>query len=400
MASLATLAGCSAREAPVERPSPARYLYIWSGTGHGTGGSNFIAVVDVRSGSTTYGQLLGTSPAIEGGMMPHHTEYVLPAGAKYYANDFMAGKNFLIDATIPESPRITAGPAVAPGFRQSHTFSRLQNSHVLMTMQFGDSTRAGNPGGLAELDTDGKLVRATSSADSAFPGAAIRTYGLEVLASVDRVITTSSPMDTEKTADVIQIWRLSDLALLKTVAMPGIPGDSVERYPFEVRMLADGKTALLNSYSCGFYRLSDLDRPEPKVDLVLSMREPRRFGCSVPVIRGKYWLMPIAYAHTIVTLDISDPAHPVEVSAFPTDSTFFPHWIAADPGSDRLVLTEQGDGPPRVLMVRLDPSSGRLSWDERFQEADSTARGLSFARARWPNGLTGHAMPHGALFIP
>jgi hypothetical protein len=400
VALLSALAGCATREAPVEPPSPARYLYVWSGTGHGTGGSDFIAVVDVRPGSATYGQLLGTSPAIEGGMMPHHTEYVLPAGRKYYANDFMAGKNFLIDATAPESPRVTAGPTAAPGFRQSHTFSRLQNSHVLMTMQFGDSTRAGNPGGLAELDADGKLVRATSSADPAFPGAAIRTYGLEVLASVDRVITTSSPMDSEKTAHVIQIWRLSDLALLKTIAMPGIPGDSVEQYPFEVRVLADGRTALLNSYACGFYRVSDLDLPEPRVELVLSMREPRRFGCAVPVIRGKYWLMPIAYAHTIVTLDISDPAHPVEVSAFPTDSTFFPHWIAADPGSDRLVLTEQGDGPPRVLMVRLDPSSGRLSWDERFQEADSTARGLSFARARWPNGLTGHAMPHGALFIP
>jgi hypothetical protein len=207
-------------------------------------------------------------------------------------------------------------------------------------------------------------------------------------------------MDSEHTADVVQVWRLSDLTLLKTIPMPGLAGDSVERYPFEVRAMEDGKTLLLNSYYCGFYRIAGLDSAEPTVELVLSMREPRRIGCSVPLVLGKFWIMPIAYAHTIVTLDISDPAHPVEVAAFPTDTTFFPHWVAADLGSDRLVLTEQGDGPPRVLMVRLDRATGRLSWDERFRDADSTARGVSFSRARWPNGVTGHAMPHGALFVP
>jgi hypothetical protein len=110
--------------------------------------------------------------------------------------------------------------------------------------------------------------------------------------------------------------------------------------------------------------------------------------------------MPIAYSHVIVTLDLADPTHPVEVSQLPTDTTFFPHWLAADPGSDRLVVTEQGDGLPRIMMLHLDRSTGRLSWDDRFKEADSTAHGLSFSRADWPNGITGPAMPHAALFVP
>lgn len=400
LAALATLAGCSPREAPPVTPVPARYLYIWTGTGHGTGGSNFVAVVDVGPESPTYGQIVGASPAVEGGMMPHHTEFVLPAGGKYFANDYMAGKNFLVDASTPLSPQITTVPDLAPGFRRPHSFKRLDSTRVLMTLQFGDSTRRGNPGGLALVDAEGRLIRASSSFDSAMPEAAIRTYALEALPGIDRLLTTSSPMDSEHTADVVQVWRLSDLTLLKTIPMPGIAGDSVERYPFEVRALEDGKTLLLNSYYCGFYRIAGLDLPEPTVELVLTMREPRRIGCSVPLVRGKFWVMPIAYAHTIVTLDVSDPAHPVEVFAFPTDSSFFPHWVAADPGSDRLVVSEQGDVPPRILMVRLDPATGRLSWDERFREADSTAHGVSFSRARWPNGLTGHAMPHGALFVP
>jgi hypothetical protein len=206
-------------------------------------------------------------------------------------------------------------------------------------------------------------------------------------------------MDSERTAHVVQVWRLSELSLLKTLLVPGIPGDSVEHYPFEVRTLSDGRTVFLNTYNCGFYRITDLDQAEPRIELVLSMREPRRIGCSVPVLAGDFWVMPIAYSHQLVTLDLSDPAHPKEVSRLPTDSTFFPHWLSPDPGSDRLIVTEQGDGPPRLLMARLDPASGQLSWDARFRD-DSSRPGVSFDRARWPNGLSGMAMPHAALFVP
>ena len=385
------------------RPAPsARYLYVWSGTGHSREhpGTDFIAVLDADRDSPSYGRILGASTIAEGGVMPHHAEFALPPGRPLFANDFTTGKSFLIDHSNPISPRLLTAIDSIPGFRQPHSFARWQDTLILATLQFGDSTVAGAPGGLAEFDANGRLLRTASSRDTAFPGAAIRTYGITLLPKLDRVLTTSSPMDTERTAHVIQIWRLSDLRLLKTVRMPAIAGDSVEHYPFEARTLADGRTVFLNSYYCGFYRITDLDQPEPRVELVHSMREPRRIGCSVPAIAGNFWVMPIAYAHIIVTLDISDPAHPTEVSQLPTDSTFFPHWVATDPGSDRLVVTEQGDGPPRVLMARLNRSTGRLSWDERFREADSLQRGVSFSRGRWPNGLSGAAMPHAALFVP
>ena len=183
--------------------------------------------------------------------------------------------------------------------------------------------------------------------------------------------------------------------------MPGIPGDSVNAYPFEVRALADGRTLFLNTYNCGFYRITGLETDAPRVELVLAMHHPDRIGCSVPVVLGRYWVMPIAYAHVIVTLDLVDPLHPKEVAVLPTDSTFFPHWLAADPGSDRLVVTEQADGEPRGLIVRLDRGTGRLSWDERFRDPGSARPGVSFDRAEWPGGaIHGMAMPHGALFVP
>jgi len=392
----ALLVGCAAA------PHPARYLYVWAGTGHPPtqAGTDFIAVLDADPASPSYGQVLRATSLAEGGLMPHHSEFTLPAGRPFFANDFSTGRSFLIDAHDPQSPRLLKTIDSIPGYRHPHSFARLADTLVYATLQFGDSTRAGNPGGLAEFSADGRLLRTASSRDSSFPGARIRTYGITLLPMIDRVLTTSSPMDTEQTAHVVQIWRLSDLTLLKTLAVPGIPGDSVEHYPFEARTLSDGRTVFLNTYYCGFYRITGLDQAEPRIELVLSMREPRRIGCSVPVQTGRFWVMPIAYSHLLVTLDLSDPSHPREVSRLPTDSTFYPHWLAADPGTDRLILTEQADGPPRLLMLRLNRSTGQLSWDPGFRDAGASRPGVSFDRPTWPNGLAGMAMPHAALFVP
>jgi hypothetical protein len=207
-------------------------------------------------------------------------------------------------------------------------------------------------------------------------------------------------MGTERTADVIQVWRLSDLSLLKTIPVPMTEGDSLERYPFELRTMSGGKTALLNSYYCGFFLISGLDGPDPSLALVHQLRNPVGIGCSVPVLIDRWWVMPVAYGHRIVSLDIQDPARPVVVSELPTDSTFFPHWLSADPGSNRVVVTEQGDGPGRVMRMRLDRRTGTLSWDEKFRDPGAAANGIDFANRTWPRGITGAAMPHAALFVP
>jgi hypothetical protein len=378
---------------------PSRYLYVWAGAGHdSTKGVDMMTVLDADPASKTYGAVLSALTVDSSGLMPHHTEYVLPAKGPLFANDYTGNKSFLIDFSNPLKPRLSARLAGVPGGRMVHTFIRLPDGNVLVTYQFGDSTVAGNPGGIAVFDSHGRLLRQGSSRDAAFPGARIRTYGLAALPASDRAITTSSPMDNEKTANVVQIWRLSDVTLLKTLAVPVVQGDSAERYPFEIRPLADG-SVLLNSYACGFYRLTDI-ATNPQITRVLALPEPKNFGCSVPLLTGHFWIMPIAYAHRFATIDISDPTHPVEVASFPTDTTFFPHWIAADPGSDRVVFTDQGDGAPMVMVAHLDSKTGHLSWDEAFRDAGAAKRGVSYNRPSWPNGLKGMAMPHGALFVP
>jgi hypothetical protein len=398
----AVMVGCSGtRESSgaSTTSAPSRFLYVWAGTGHdSTAGLDMITVLDADPASKTYGSVVAAQTVDSSGLMPHHTEFILPAKGPLFANDYNGDKSFMIDFSDPTHPRSNGQIARVPGGRKIHSFARLANGHVLATVQFGDGKTPGDPGRLAEFDAEGKLVRSTSSIDPAFPGAKIRTYALTVLPAIDRVVTTSSPMETVRVANVVQVWRLSDLQLLQTLPVPELPNDSTHMYPFELRTLDDG-SVMINSYYCGFFRLTGLDG-KPQIARVLTLPQPKNVGCSVPHVDGKFWIMPIAYAHRFATIDISDPAHPKEVASFQTDSTFFPHWIASDPRSDRVVMTDQGDGPPMVMVAHLDKATGRLSWDEAFRDPGAAKPGVSYHRASWPNGVKGMAMPHGALFVP
>lgn len=385
-----------------QSPKPSRYLYVWAGTGDPkTKGVNSLVVIDADPSSSKYGTVINALTVDSSGSVPHHTEFELPKSGKFFLNDYGADRSYMIDFSDPAKPRLAGRAATVPKAQghMMHSFARLPNGNVLATVQHGAMNVEGHPGGLAELDGAGKLVRYGSSQDPAFPGAHIRTYALTTLPAIDRVVTTSSPMDSEKTADVVQVWRLSDLKLLKTLQVPEVATDSAHRYPFEVRTLGDGRTVMLNTYYCGFYRITGIES-EPKIERVLLMEHPKNIGCSVPIIAGKFMVMPIAYAHRFATLDISDPARPVEVGSVEMDSTFFPHWIARDPGSDRVVVTDQGDGPPMVMLGRFDANTGKLTWDERFRDAGSAKPGVSFMNVRWPNGVKGKATPHGAVFVP
>ena len=379
---------------------PSRYLYVWAGTGSQKAtGINSLVVIDIDPSSPKYGTVIDALTVDTAGRAPHHTEFELPKNGMFFANDYGADRTYLIDFSNPVRPRLAARAVEVPNGHMVHSYARLPDGNTLATVQHGDMSVEGSPGGLALFDQKGKLVRYGSSIDPAFSGAHIRTYALTTLPAIDRVVTTSSPMDNEKTADVIQVWRLSDLKLLKTLTVPEVPNDSASRYPFEVRALAEGRTVMLNTYYCGFYYITGLES-EPKIEQVMVMEHPKNIGCSVPVISGKYMLMPIAYGHRYATIDISNPSKPVEVASVAMDSTFFPHWIARDPSSDRVVVTDQGDGPPMVMLGHFDSVTGRLTWDEKFRNPGATKLGVSFLNVAWPNGVKGKATPHGAVFVP
>ncbi|HSJ63741.1 MAG TPA: hypothetical protein VK922_07525 [Gemmatimonadaceae bacterium] len=399
---LVALSQACAPTDPPERAQPARYLFAWAYDLDGReGDTDFLAVIDADSSSPTYATVVATVPSGKVKGMPHHTEQVMPPnGVPLFANTFHTGRSVLVDLTDPLAPRIAGEAEPVPGYRMPHSYYRLSDGRVLVTLQYGNDSIQGKPGGLALFSAAGKFIRSASAADAAFPGAAIRTYSGDVAEAADRVLTTSSPMDSERTADVMQLWRLSDLTLLRTIALPETATDTMWHYPFEVRFLAGGDEAFMNTFYCAFYHLTGLDGDAPRIQRVHALDFPRSNACGVPLLIGHWWIMPVESAREILVFDISDPGRPRQVQALATDSTFSPHWSSRDPRSDRLVFPTEAHGDARILVARFDSVTGRLAWDESFREPGSTRLGVSLRRDSWPHGDTGPAAPHGVVFGP
>ncbi|MDQ3310278.1 MAG: selenium-binding family protein [Gemmatimonadota bacterium] len=395
--------------------APARYLYVWAGD-KDEKDSDFMAVVDIRPTSSTYGQVVATEPVGMGGTLPHHTEYELPGpGRLLFANGHHHEKIFLFDTDSASRPRLVRTLPPVPPYRYPHDFLRLPNGNLLIgflrsegpSPTPGDTLVPGGHGGMAEVDGQGRVIR-TASAAVAGLGAPVRVYAFAPRPDVDRLLTTSAPMMEDTTAHVVQVWRLSDLTLLHTLAVPParLPDGTLiprgHQLPFEPRVMPDG-SVLLNAYGCGFYRVTGMDTAEPRITNVHTI-DVRAVGdslgaCGVPVVVGRFWVMSVGRLSALVTLNVSDPARPVEVSRLQADAGFRPHWLARDPGSDRLIVGAENGGENRMLMAHLDASTGRIRWDESLR-ADDGKLGISFRRERWPHGATGEAFGHAALFRP
>jgi hypothetical protein len=154
----------------------------------------------------------------------------------------------------------------------------------------------------------------------------------------------------------------------------------------------------VSTFACGLYLLEGLDSDAPSARLVSSF--PRKAGtyCAIPVIAGHYYLVTVPAWNAVVSLDISDPSAPREVSRLALGAGDVPHWIALSADRRRLAITGYGDLQHRVMIARFDPTSGRLMLDERFRESAASAAGFRMDDKTWPHGGNARAIPHGAVF--
>ncbi len=352
------------------------------------------------------GQVTDAVLADAGGRVAHHTEHALSGDGLLFANDFGTGRTHRFDLRTPGMPRLlghftTAGPLAEP-----HSFVRLGDDRVLATFQTRGA--GGAPGGIAELRRDGRAVRWASAGAAGVDSTTLLPYSLEVVPALDRVVTTSTSM----TSDVgmhVQVWRLSDLALLHTLAVPvapahaghalavatstdgGAPHDSVHhRYPGEPRLLDDGRTVMLGTFTCGMYRLTGLDARAPRLEFAYAF--PGK-DCAVPVRVGRWWVQTVPALRALVTLDVADPARPREVARLAFDRDAYPHWLAADASGTWLVMDGGGPTDARLHLATLDRRTGALA-------ADAALPTIDLSRVAVPGLGVVRALPHGAVFGP
>ncbi|HEV2287515.1 MAG TPA: hypothetical protein VGR81_01020 [Candidatus Acidoferrales bacterium] len=403
LALLAVLASGAIVLADRAAPSSSSYLFVWAGEMNVAAmmhqaedarrGRDFLAVFDVTPKAGRYGRLVVTLPVGNSADMPHHTNYAMPADNVLFANDFDAANTFIFDLADAVHPKLKSSFGAAGSFTHPHSFVLLENGNTLSTFQQqgNDNTAAG---GLVELDPQGRAIRSASAADPQVDSF-IRPYSLEVVPSLDRVISSSADMYKKDDSHVIQVWRLSDLKLLKTIALPhGVLSPMIAENSSEPRVLADRRTVFVPTFTCGLYRLDGLEGANPSAAPVYDFGGRK---CSVPVVAGHYWVEALESTHCIVSLDVSDPSHPREVGRIVLGDNDLPHWLAREPQGNRIVITGYGDLFYRLLLARIDLASGKLSLDDNFREEGSDKPGFSFDRA-WPDGWHGPAIPHGAVF--
>jgi hypothetical protein len=374
------------------------FLFVWAGD-DAQKGSDFLAVIDADPSSQNYGRVV-TSLAVPGPTgTPHHTELEMPAGGFLLANAFESGRTFLFDLRHAAKPALVTSFGDLDRYMHPHTYVRLPNGHVLATFQYhGGHDPKSEGGGLVEFNDHGKFFRASSAMDPAVKGELIRPYSLVVVPKLDRIVSTNTSMHYQvegKTARVIQIWRLSDLKLLHSFILRPGWRQGTEIHPGEPKLLADGKTVFVHTFSCGLYSVTGLDSARPDVRFVHAFDGEK---CAVPLRLGHYWVQTLFSEHALAAFDISDPMRLREVSRIKFDEKQTPHWIAADPNGQRIVLNSGEYGEHRIFLVNFDPESGALKLDERFRDAGSDRPGVSMDGKSWPHGWSGDAYPHGTVF--
>jgi hypothetical protein len=284
------------------------------------------------------------------------------------------------------------------GYMHPHSYLRLPNGHVLATFQHRHDAAEhwpGRSGGLVEIDDQGKVVRSVSSADPAFPDALLTPYSLIILPELDRVVSTNSAMADEDVFRGLtyQVWRLSDLKLLKTNYFDAGTGGYAHISPEEPRLGPEG-AVYVQTLACGIERITGINTDNVKSQLVYAF--PGAY-CGVPTIVGHFLIESVPTMHALIVLDIAHGDKPVEVSRLIFDN-YNPHWTSWDEKAQRLVVTPGSDSPlSRLYLVQLNQTTGALSFDKAFHDSDAKP-GFNFENRKWPHGWTGSARPHGVVF--
>ena len=394
--------------------APENYLFVWGGDA-ALKGNDFLMVIDADPASASYGKLVTTLPTDQQTVRPHHTEYTMPASGMLFVNDHDPGRTFIFDLRDPVHPKTVTSFYDRGGFMHPHSYLRLPNGHVLATFQHKapsmaeatahpDATHPGMltmgfdgmpaeslSGGLVEMDDQGNVVRAASNFDPSAAGTDLMPYGVVILPEIDRALVTNTSMqDADFFGVTYQTWRLSDLKLLHTAYLDPGANHYSQIGPEEPRRGPDG-SVYVQTLGCGIERITGIAGDNPTSKLVYVF--PGHW-CGVPTIVSHFLVQSVPSMHGLIVIDLANPEKPVEVSRITLGGDYPSHWTGWGAKTQRLVATGQSG---RVFLLKLDPATGKLSFDEAFRGVDGKV-GFSLDERVWPHGWKGTGYAHGAVF--
>jgi len=430
IAALALLAGCRRRpETPLFVGEP--YLAVWAGDADRQN-SDFLAVIDADPTSATYGKVLRTYPVRSRGNEPHDVSREPRADRRLFAGGLLTNRTFVFDLRQPLAGRLMAVDDAGPQRRLwgPHDFVSLPSGRVAATCV--DPARyRGDPvelltaaGGLAELTADGQPVREIPAADPAARGLIIAPAGAAAAPALDRLVTTNRghgytalTRGEAMPGISVQVWRLQDLQLLKTVVLEAGPRGEENLAPATVQFLHHEPMVYVNTAQGGALYASDsVQTAVAAFKLVYDFGADSLGGDSALTPDDRWYVGALTGKNRLVALDLADRWHPKPAGAVRFDRDPGDNSRARAGGPSGLVMSADGarlavadytidvpgyqrDGDRRVYMVRLDRATGHLWFDEGFRDELTGEVGVDFNRQRWPHGDTGPARPHGLAFL-
>jgi hypothetical protein len=422
--------GCARRpETPLFTGEP--YLLVWAGDADRQN-SDFLAVLDANPTSPSYGRVLKTYPVRSRGNEPNALSASQRPDRRVFATGLLTNRTFLFDLRQPLAGRLLHVDEARAG-RQlwaPQEVVSLSNGHVAVACS--DPARyRGEPrevvtaaGGLLELGADGQLVREVSAADPSNRGVLFAPTGATMVPAVDRLVTTSAAHGYTATTQgermpgiSVQVWRVEDLALVKTVALESGPRGEENLGPITARAFRRGPFVYVDTdLGSALYASDSVGTDAPSFRLVFDFGAGALGGGAAITPDDRFYVVALTGLNRVASLDLADRWNPKPVSAVrfdrdPLDTSRprkgGPHSLTMSADGTRIAVSNYTadvpayfqDGDHRIHIVRIDPESGRLRIDGAFVDEATGEVGVDFNRARWPHGETGPARPKGLLFV-
>jgi len=426
---LALTAGCrgGGEKAPFEP-----YLLVWAGDADRKD-SDFLAVVNADPSSRKYGRVLATVPVRSRGNEPQELNDRFRYDGRVFASGVLTNRVFVFDLRNPEAPTL-AGVTELGGRRYAAPrgiVSLPSGGHVAVACADRSGyiglprEITGAPGGLVELDGNGRVAREISAGSEESRGYVVGPAGATLAPAARAIVTTNQGHGYASTATgdpvpgiTVQVWKGSDLSLKRTVVLDAGPRGEENLGPSVPRAMRRQPVVYVNTYEGGALYVSDsigIDDP--------SFRLAFDFGAgSFPVgaavsSNDRYYVTALSGRHQVVMLDLKEPLAPRLVSTVRLDRDPAKESGAPRPGGPGgLAMASDGtrvavadytidvptlrrDGDHRVYLLRIDPDEGRLRVDTSFRDETTDEVGIDFNRAKWPHGATGSARPRGLPFV-
>jgi hypothetical protein len=408
------------------------YLVVWAGDADRKD-SDFLAVVNANPSSRHYGRVLATVPVRSRANEPQELNDTFRYDGRVFASGVLTNRVFVFDLRDPEAPKLAGVTDLGPRrYWAPRGIASLPNGRVAVACP--DRARyvglpleiTGAPGGLVELDANGKVLREASGGSEESRGYVVAPTGMAAAPAVKSLITTSNAHGYAASARgglvsgiTVQLWKTSDLSLRRTVVLDAGPRGEENLGPMTPRAMRRQPIAYVNTHEGGALYVSDsIGIEDPAFRLAYD------FGAgSFPVGAAitpddRHYVTALSGKQQVVSLDLADALHPRLVSTVRLDRdpdpakkdrprAGGPGGLAMASDGSRVAVADytidvpgyRRDGDHRVYLLRLDAESGQLRVDTAFRDETTDEVGVDFNRAKWPHGATGPARPRGLLFV-